>query len=205
MSLIETLKDLDVVSSESSSEGLSEEMILIEDDMLRKQAQVYEMHELQGIPVSGIAAAFEVSQSTIYNWISEEKRRFREILEVQPKAEIISDSLQFLGNLRQMALFESNQSESSVDVDSSTGIVSKKPGGYIRRLKFMTLAKSVEALRLDLMKDTGVLPKVPEHIYHSLGDEKRVVGEGTEVAEERTAEEIATNITRLITTGRALP
>jgi len=178
------------------------ELIPAEHDV--KMRKAYELHELQGIPVFSIAKALGVSKSTIYNWLQEKKREFRETLETQSKADIISESLQFLQNLKLMALYEATQGNPDEDIEvAKSGLVKRKKSDYKRKLDFWILAKNIEGMKLDLMKDTGILPKVLEHIYRTISEE-RMEASTVEVESERSEEEIQESIIRLLSSTRSL-
>jgi len=184
--------------------GASDDLVeegATQEQMMRK---VYELHELNGVPVQALASAYGVSQSTIYNWLKKKKEEFRNNLESMNRVDIISESLQFLQSLKLMALYEASQSRDPDPEVTKEGIVKKRKGvGAELKLKYWSLAKNIESMKIDLMTATGVLLRAPEHIYHTVESEKSKLGEKKE-SDQRSPEEIKKSIMDLATYGKSL-
>jgi len=172
-----------------------ETIVLPEEDKIEK---AYEL-KMAGIPVRSIAISFKVSSSTVYNWLNQHSKNFASRLECLTKVDIISEHLQWLETLERTCLYEANQLDGDgedVVIDEATGKFRKnRSSKKLLKLRYINAARSFRLAQIDLMKDTGVLPRAPEHIYHTLSDEKRTVDEkgrasGDAVSDEQLKESI---------------
>lgn len=202
LEILDGLKDGTLIEDSDDPEILD----LRDVDKLRHVQEL----KMQGIPVTTLAKLFKVSVSTIYNWLNKNTENFRNRLEQLSRADIISEHLQWLQTLEEMLLYEATQVASSgeVEIDPKTGLVKKDErlsvSMRLLKLRFLNAARNTRQTQIDLMKDTGVLPKAPEHIYHTMSQEKKTVDESGSVGDVRTPEQIKENITKLITYKRQL-
>ena len=171
-----------------------------------KAAKAFD-NQMRGVPVSAIAAAFGVDQSTVYRWLNHYAQTYRQRIEQQPAANLIAESLLFLTRIEELCLYEANQSE--VDggtYDSKTGEVSRPKTFQAsgNKAKFIQSAMKARQMKNDLMLQTGILPKEPEKLYHAFDVEKREKEEEIGTAITRTPDEIRKDIEALLSKGRTL-
>ena len=171
-----------------------------------KAAKAFD-NQMRGVPVSAIAAAFGVDQSTVYRWLNQYSQTYRQRIEQQPAANLIAESLLFLTRIEELCLYEANQSEADGGTyDSKTGEVSRpksfQAGG--NKAKFIQSAMKARQMKNDLMLQTGILPKEPEKLYHAFTDEKLKSDEETSTDVSRTSDEIRKDIEKLLSKGRTI-
>jgi transposase-like protein len=171
-----------------------------------KAAKAFD-NQMRGIPVSAIAAAFGVDQSTVYRWLSHYSKQYRQRLEQEPAANIISESLLFLTRIEELCLYEANQSDvDGATFDSATGEVTR-PKSYqasSNKAKFIQSAMKARQMKTDLMIQTGILPKEPERLYHAFDTEKRDKEDLISTALSRSPDEIRKDIEQLLSKGRTI-
>lgn len=170
-----------------------------------KRAKALQM-QMVGIPIPNIATTFEVTTPTIRSWLAECAAEYRRTFEQESAANILSESLQWLENIEQICLYEIDQTCES-ELDPDTGEVKKKRTNHTKmmRHKYVSAALKARAMKIDLLIQTGILPKEPERIYHTMEDEKRE--DSAEIAakeSEKTQEELAKEILILLEKGRSL-
>ena len=163
--------------------------------------------KMRGIPVSAIAKSYGVDPSTVYRLLKEYTEEYRQRIEQEPAANLLADSLAFLDNIETTCLFEASQAtdEKEMVVDPTTGLMTPKAGksktGKQNKLKFIQTAMKAREMRINLMLETGLVPKEPEKMYLKLKtDDKELEKTGL----ERSDEEIKNDILKLLTKGRKL-
>lgn len=174
-----------------------------------KRAQAWE-YRMRGIPVSAVAAAFGVDQKTIHQWISDYVKEYRSTLEQESAANLIAESFLYLGNIEDLCMYEITQIASETgapEIDPKTGAV-KKSNLNIQakgvQVKFLQTALKARQMKLELGMATGVLPKEPERIYHTMADAKPAVAGVEDVSAEKSPEALKQSILELLTRARKL-
>ena len=171
-----------------------------------KAAKAFD-NQMRGVPVSAIAAAFSVDQSTVYRWLNHYAETYRQRIEQQPAANLIAESLLFLTRIEELCLYEANQSESDGGTyDSATGEVSRPKSFQAsgNKAKFVQSAMKARQMKNDLMLQTGILPKEPSKLYHAFTDEKRTEEDEISTAISRSSDEIRQDIEALLSKGRTI-
>ena len=201
---------IDSLEVDKPSKGLSSKEESMASDLRRKSdeekiAAAFEW-KMRGIPIPHISRMFGVNPSTIYRWLSRYAQDYREHLENQPKANIIAESLQFINRLEEVCMYEITQLDGGGDaeVDPDTGEVTRTRSNneVNQKVKWVDTALKCERTRLRLMLDTGVLEKEPEKIYHTLRGKDE--GADKRVEEDRTEEELMSDINDLLKKGRRI-
>ena len=199
------LSDLADTSPEKSPEDVERDKLL-SLSLEEKAAKAFD-NQMRGIPVSAIAAAFGVDQSTVYRWLSAHAKVYRQRLEQEPAANIIAESLLFLTRIEELCLYEANQSEADGGTfDSKTGEVTRPKSFQAagNKVKFVQAAMKARQMKNDLMIQTGVLPKEPERLYHQFDEEKRGKDGDASDAMSRSSDEIRNDIEQLLSKGRTI-
>lgn len=200
------LEDLaDTSPKERSTEDIERDK-LAALSLDEKAAKAFD-NQMRGIPVSAIAAAFGVDQSTVYRWLSHYSSQYRQRIEQEPAANLISESLLFLTRIEELCLYEANQSDADgTTFDSTTGEVTRPKSFQAsgNKAKFIQSAMKARQMKTDLMIQTGILPKEPERLYHAFDTEKRDKEDVVSTAMSRTSDEIRNDIEKLLEKGRTL-
>jgi len=164
------------------------------------------MNRMNGMPVKSIAAFYGVSSSTVYRLLDQGVKIHRQGMENKPAADIIAESLIFMRRCRDIFMFEANQSGAgAATVDPDTGAITREAskGNDQNKQRMLEGALKAEKLAVDLMKDTGIIPKEAEKIFHTLkGDDSAEVVE--KHPDDRSEEEILKDINELIKRGRRI-
>ena len=170
-----------------------------------KKAKVLQM-QMAGIPIPNIATTFEVTPQTIRIWLSKCASEYRQTFEQETGANILAESLQWLENIEQICLYEIDQtSESEIDPDTGEVIVKKMNYSKGIRHKFVLAAMKARAMKIDLLLQTGVLPKEPERIYHTMANEKIEDAEAMSAEESgKSKEDLIREVMQLLEKGRSL-
>jgi transposase-like protein len=191
------------VDDSSRSSAALEALKTLTDE--EKWVKAYDL-KMQGIPVQTIAGIFGVKSPTIHGWLRKHTQVFRGRLEVETAADLVSESLQTLDEIKRMCLYEASQvSAEAARFDAKTGEVvrNKAPKGAITKLKCYETVLKAEEMRVKLLQDVGVIPKEAERIYHTMADQKTTVGDAVSSVEAaRTADDISENIVKLVAQGR---
>lgn len=167
-----------------------------------KAAEAYAL-KMRGLPVASIAAIFDVSVPAVYKWLKQVSDDYRSRIENVPAANLIADSLQYIDHIADVFLYEAaNADTTESSVDATTGEVIRKVTSQNKTYKAHCLENAVQCrkLMLDLMLKSGVLPKTPEHIYHTMKGEKPV--DEKEKIDDRTPDQIGADIAALLKKGR---
>jgi hypothetical protein len=178
------------------------------EDKLSKDERIQKVLNLKmaGIPVTAIAKSLGVSVGTVYSDLKHHYNEYRQRLDQEPAVNIISESLAFLDSVEETCLFEANQSDSlgeKKEFDPKTGEVKpvKRVTNTKGKLAWMQCAMKVRDMKLNLMLETGIIPREPDKIYHALKDDL-VVEEDKSL--DRTEDEIKKQIVELIKKSRRL-
>jgi len=167
-----------------------------------RQEKVLDL-KMRGISNTAIARALGVDPSTIWRDLKKAREEYREGLENEPAANLIAESLMFLDRVEEVCLFEANQTAaSSVKVDPDSGEVIRDGAASKTRdkIQFIRAALTARDMKTKLMLDTGVIPKEPEKLYHSIKPEQEV----EEVTDFREEAEIRQQVIELLKRGRNL-
>jgi transposase-like protein len=171
----------------------------------KKKAKAYEM-KLQGASVTAISQIFNVTPATIRKWLQDHASEFTGIIETNPAANIIAETLLFYENLESMCLNEIRQlPDDKVTHNIKTGEMERKVDYDAKNLKqkyIITLVQLREK-SVGLMQDTGILPKEPQRLYHTMEREKPIDADA-ELAkkEDRPKEELVDKVMQLLAKGR---
>jgi len=143
--------------------------------------------KMKGMKVSRIAEVFGVSERTVFRWFTAYEQEFREGFEAVPAANLIAKQLAVLEEIERLNLAEANECESNRD-----------------RIGFYRVALIARGKIIDLMTQTGVIPKEPEKVY-SVMVEKKPKSLDTKPEAEVSREELERRIMQLLRFGRELP
>jgi len=163
------------------------------------------MLKMRGVPISAIATYIGCDTSTVYRYLQQYNQEYRERLEQEPAANLIAEALTFLADMERSCLQEAHRADfGETKVDSATGEVTRSGGAgenSKNRLQFFRAAMTARGMQLKLLMETGVIPKEPEKIYHTLrGD----TDEPIDTRPERTDDEVRNTVMQLIARGRQL-
>jgi hypothetical protein len=136
----------------------------------------YALKWVCGWRIADIAAAFGVSERTVFRWHKAYIEMCRAQLEGEPAINLIVELLLFLDEIIRSCLREAwpIRSDGAPAVDPLTGekVVSK---GTVRaKIALINMVLKIQQMRIDLLLKTGILPKEPGRLYTKLKDEKPV-------------------------------
>jgi len=127
---------------------------------------------MRGVPPRNIGKMFGVDVRTIYRWFSRIKQTFREILEQEPSADVLSELLLEIDDQVATVRYDIAQLEQDgKKFDPTTGKVSDKSDRFQvlnARQRFQKQLMDLLKLKADLLLQTGVIQKEPERMYHTL-------------------------------------
>lgn len=169
--------------------------VIIEPTIEEKAAEAYALN-MRGMKIKDIAKKFKVDESTIWRWKREYARKFREHFEQSQPADIVAEMLLALKDLEDMSRFEANQlGLDGLTVDKETGEV-KRTAVHFKNLelknRFLQTANKALQDQINLLQQTGVIPKSPERFYGILQDNSAV--EKKKLDRELTKEEMLATI-----------
>lgn len=175
--------------------------VVAEDRSESKREKLEKVFELKirGIPVSTIAKAVGVDVNTVYRYLKQYAEEYRQRIEQEPAANLISESLAWLDKIEGVCLFEAHQTSSEVsEIDPRTGEVTKKPinGKTKEKISWIQAAMKAREQKLKLMLDTGVLPREPDRLYNTLKKEAPSVESDRHA--KRTREELLATVGELL-------
>jgi transposase len=207
--VVELLKSLGDLPKPLTELEKSREKMRFEFDKSSDVEKVNKIYELRmnGFSVQSIARMYGVHQSTIYRWLERFIDEYKQTMEQRPAASIVAESLLFINRIKDLALYEIHQAtrekEGDVSPDFKTGEVKHgKKEGKLVTTKYFDIALKAERLALNLMLDTGIIPREPDKIYHTLKGGKPTDDESIE--DERSEEEIRRDVWKLLQHGRRL-
>jgi len=137
----------------------------------------------QGIIVKDIAAIFNISVSTVYEWMKKDKEHVLFQLEQKTGLEIIVDQLDDLENLEQLCMYEASHlgaDQVSVDSSGKPRVTAPSQKALDSKARFIKLALDCRKMRIDLYQQSGIIPKIAEKIYTTVKDNKVIVDEKAE-------------------------
>ena len=157
--------------------------------------------KMRGISNTAIAKALGVDPSTVWRDLKRARESYREELETEPAANLISDSLMFLDKIEELCLFEASQASSAAtSVDPTTGEVTRESSSNNRgRFQFIRAALTAREMKMKLMLDTGVIPREADKLYHTIKKDDEAEEKGLD---DRNAEEIRDQVMELLKRGR---
>lgn len=172
--ILENLKNVRPPSESQEDKKIREMRMLPDDERL---GHVMEWR-YQGISISAIAKIFGVNSRTVSTWISQSKEKFRQSFEGETAADILAGHWQFLDYIESVCLYEAHQLGSdSKQIDPKTGkVIDRQETVTMRAARNRCLESAMRArkMKIDLHLQTGVLPKEPSRMYHTLEQEGRV-------------------------------
>jgi hypothetical protein len=191
--LIKALSDLEDVRAEKPEP---------EKDLVAERMEKVIDLKMRGIGNTAIAKALGVDPSTVWRDLKRAREQYRETLEDEPAANLIADSLMFLDKIEEVCLFEAAQSTSGeAKVDPTTGEVTREGTNNVRgKFQYIRAALTARDMKNKLMLDTGVMPREPDKLYHSIKRDE----ETKEELDVRNAEEIRDQVLELLKRGRNL-
>lgn len=162
---------------------------------------------MRGESPHNIAKRKGISVATVYNDLNAIARKFREqILQVDPMT-LVAENLHVLDEMERVALYEvmqasrckhkqviKNAEGDDVEVEMEISDPNKS--------KFMSTALKARQAKIDLLLQTGIIPKEPEKMFATLQNLEKPI-DGDE-GDERTPEEIQESIEQLIKRGRRM-
>jgi transposase-like protein len=198
--LAETLGQLDQTPPAPSTPEEKKRAELSDLNDEEKRAQAYAW-KLQGQSTEVIARAFGIDSRTIRRWFLRTESDFREQFETQTAANIMSESLLFLGNIEEMAMYEANQSagdEQEYDLKSRKVKTPKEVERNAKHItaKMLVVALKARGMKLDLLLETGVLPKDPGRLYRTMEKEGNFE-QSAHSKSSRTADQIRDDMLKL--------
>lgn len=185
----------------SGAPGTTAELVSLKPG--EKAAKAYDLR-MRGISVAAIARGFGVDVSTVYRWLAQHVKEFQAVLEGQTAANIITETLLFLSRIEDICMYEIAQTEvDSAVIDEKTGAVVRPPEHRNSpRVKYIRAALQARQMKVDVMLETGVLPRQPEKLEHTM----KGATETTAVVarEDRSTEQIRLDVEQLLKGSRVL-
>ena len=172
-------------------------------DKIRERVDKVVDLKMRGISNSAIAKALGVDPSTVWRDLRRARESYRETLENEPAANLISESLMFLDKIEEVCLFEASQSGmAEAKVDPVTGEVTRESSSNGRgKFQFIRAALTAREMKTKLMLDTGIIPREPDKLYHTM---KKDDEEDKKTLDVRDATEIRDQVLELLKRGRNL-
>lgn len=213
--ILETIKKIEARRSaeliERTADIKEEEVYIDEIKEARRLSALPEDEKCQkvmelrrrGLGISTIGKMVGVSPNQVTKWINQHIENKRTQIESQPAANILVENLDFLSHMEDLVLYELNMvRDGTIIIDKETGEISKKPVNVQAKSAFIKLALKVREMKMDLEVQTGVLPKQPERIYHTMESNKEQDSLRPDL--DRSEEEIKENLLRLLERGRSV-
>jgi len=149
--------------------------------------------KMRGMPITTIAEMLGVNRSTIHSDLRTHTEMFRESFEGVPAANIIAEGVAFLDEIEMVCLREISGPQDDEIVDLATNTVTKrKSGNDSDRNQWVKSLLKAREMKTKLLMDTGVIPKVPERLWHKLTDSR--VDDKADDRDTRTREQIIDDI-----------
>jgi Homeodomain-like domain len=141
----------------------------------KKRAKCVKWHQ-QGVSKKDLAEFFGVSTRQIYNWLNEENQSVIDEFEVKTGLELLVEQFRELGEYERLCMYEaSHLGEDQISIDPATGekrLKTTTKGGLDAKAKFIGLAMGFRKMQIDLLTQTGLIPKQPEKIHASVSQYK---------------------------------
>lgn len=203
-SIVELLADLDDGESATKDKELVEFIGESGKTWKSKEERIRQSFDLKmrGVPISAIAITLGISVGTVHNDLRQHAEDYRKRLEQEPAANLIADALVWYDDIERACLFEASQAGKGSVIPSKTGEIIRSGADNKEKLPFIQTAMKARESKIKLMMDTGIIPKEPEKIYHSLKDDKSRVEEKTGLT--RSEEELKASIVDLLSRARRL-
>lgn len=168
-------------------------------ELEQRRVQVWEMRT-RGVPVTAIAGALGVSESTVYADLTALADQYREQVIERSGIDLVSETLQWYEELERIALFELQSAEKISTVDERTGQVVKVTDPM--RAKFLQLALKARDSKTKLLMDTGIIPREPHKLMHHIRQEVAIDHRVTH--DVRSDEEVRDSIEKLLRRTRRI-
>jgi transposase-like protein len=170
--LLESVSRRDI--DETPAEKKLRELKSLPDD--DKYAKVFEL-KMRGVPASSISRIFDVDTSTVHRWLRQYAESYRTRIEQEPAANIIAESMQFLNAIEELCLYEVDQiTTEETRTDPKTGevlrVTSVQSNGV--KVKYIQSVLKARQMMLDLLVQTGVLPRESSDMYKRMEAEKKI-------------------------------
>jgi len=175
---------------------------IAEIDHDNRMVRVWQLR-IRGLTTMAIAKALGISVSTVYSDLKEVGRRYREeLLKVDPVT-IVAENMQWLDEMERIALYELHQASTQKQkvIDAATGATTEVEIQDPNKSRFYLAALQARKMRLDLLIQTGIIPRERANLFDAL--EQSATTEA-EKGRERSVEEIRADIERLMKHGRTL-
>lgn len=130
----------------------------------------------QGISVHAISKSFGVTEKQVRKWLKRSAQDYRESLEGTTAADLISEHMMFLDQIENTCLEEANylKAEGIKSAENRAGIDPRELSDNKKnQIRFLTTALKARETKITLAQDTGIIPKEPERLYHSLEGQKQ--------------------------------
>jgi len=190
----------DLIKALSSLDDIREPKSEKSDPVRERMEKVIDL-KMRGISNTAIAKALGVDPSTVWRDIKKSRDAYREELETEPAANLISDSLMFLDKIEEVCLFEASQSDAGrTTIDSVTGEVSREGSSNNKsKFQFIRAALTAREMKMKLMLDTGVIPRDAQKLYHTIKQDEEDEDRGLDV---RNESQIRDEVMELLKRGR---
>ena len=192
-------------TTEPVEEKAKDELRHVKTPIAETRTQRILRMKLSGVPAQVIASAEGINVSNVYKHLRRAAEEYREQIENVPAANLVAESLQFLDHIEAMCMQEANSADAEKKiVDPKTGDVTVLPKTNVHRSKLAYLRAALAArdAKMKLMLDTGVMPREPDKIYHTLKGETGEDGEDYSV--DRTKEQVRESVLELLRRARQI-
>jgi hypothetical protein len=166
----------DMESFKDSIDNLSSE---------KKKRLCFKWH-YQGVAKKDLASFFGVSLRTVYQWLKEENSGLLEEFEVKSGLELLIEQFAELEQYEKLCMVEaSHLGNSQLEIDPETGdkrIKGPTSKGLENKAKFIDLARKFREMQINLLTQTGLIPKQPDKIYNAVKDNKLELEESEQTA-----------------------
>lgn len=146
----------------------------------KKKRNCFKWHH-QGVSKKELSSFFGVSLRTIYQWLKDENSGLLDEFEVKSGIELLIEQFSELEQYEKLCMLEaSHLGNSQLEVDPETGekrLKAPTGKGLDSKVKFMELARKFREMQINLLTQTGLIPKQPDKIYTTIKDNKVELGE----------------------------
>lgn len=191
----------------TEEERQKSELNALSDD--EKWARAWQFR-MRGVPVRNIGKMFGVDIRTIYRWFARLKQQFREVFEQETSADLLVEFILEIDDQIATVRYDIVQLEQDgKKFDPATGAVTENDDKFQvigARQRYQKHLADLTKMKMDLLLQTGVIPKEPERMYHTLEQEGKVFNENeqTEKVGDRDHDTDVAELLDKMTKGRVL-
>lgn len=152
----------------------------------------------KGVSQKEIARLFGVTPRTIYDWLRKDMEHVVMEFEEKTALDLIVEHLADLSAYEKLCMFEASHfGQDHLEFNPETmkavrGAVTTKELEV--KIKFIDLAGKFRQAQLNLLTQTGVIPKVPDRIYSTVKDNKTETGEAVGSASGSTKADMEVSV-----------